>query len=231
MKYRVASIDVPAPGTKILRLEPLEGAVPSFKPGQWVFLHLLDGKGASVDRRPYSIASAPSAPYLEFCIEMRNGAFTSRLDKVAAGSILGVEGPQGRMAYNGEKKAAFVAGGTGISPILSMLRHIADKGIGGEFVLFYSVRTQDRLLYAKELERLRKKNPCIKIVITLTRETPKEWVGECGRINHEMIAKHAGTPAEFEWWMCGPVEMIKNMRVCLAGMGVDEKGVRMEAWG
>ncbi len=230
-RYRVASIDVPVAGTKILRLEPIDGVVPPFKPGQWVFLHLLDGKGASVDKRPYSIASAPSAQYLEFCIEMRNGAFTSRLDRVAVGSVLGVEGPQGRMTYNGEKKAAFVAGGTGISPILSMLRHIADKGISGEFVLFYSVRTHDRLLYRDELERLRRKNRCIKTVITLTRETPEGWAGECGRINHEMIAKHLGKPGEFEWWMCGPVEMVKSMRACLAGMGVDEKGVRLEAWG
>lgn len=230
-RYRIASIDVPAAGTKILRLEPIDGAVPPFKPGQWVFLHLLDGNGASVDKRPYSIASAPSAPYLEFCIEMRNGAFTGRLDKVAVGSVLGVEGPQGRMTYNGEKKAAFIAGGCGITPVLSMLRYIADKGISGEFVLFYSVRTKDRLLYAEELERLQKQNPSIKTVITLTREAPKEWVGECGRLSHEMISRHAGTPAGFEWWMCGPVEMVKNMRVCLAGMGVDEKKIRMEAWG
>ena len=61
-RYRIATIDVPVPGTKILRLEPLEGSVPSFLPGQWIFLHLLDERGASIDKRPYSIASAPSTP-------------------------------------------------------------------------------------------------------------------------------------------------------------------------
>ena len=135
------------------------------------------------------------------------------------------------MAYNDEKKAAFIAGGCGITPVLSMLRHIAETGLKGEFILFYSVRTHDRLLYRDELERLRRKNPCIKTVMTLTRETPKEWAGECGRITHEMITKYADKPGEFDWWMCGPVEMVKNMRVCLAGMGVDEKKIRLEAWG
>jgi ferredoxin-NADP reductase len=230
-RYRITSIDLPVEGTKILRLEPLEGAIPAYKSGQWVFLHLLDSNGASVDKRPYSIASAPSAPYLEFCIEMRNGAFTSRLDKVVVGTVLGMEGPAGRMTYEGQKKAAFIAGGCGIAPIISMLRQIAGEGAGGQFVLFYSVRSKDRLIYGDELKRLKKKNPCIKTVVTLTRETPAKWRGECGRINHEMITKHAGKPNEFAWWMCGPVEMVKNMRECLGGMGVDAKDIQMEAWG
>jgi ferredoxin-NADP reductase len=230
-RYRITSIDVPVPGTKILRLEPIKGPIAEFKPGQWVFLHLLDSKGAGVDKRPYSIASAPSAPYLEFCIEMRNGPFTGKLDKVAVGSVLGVEGPEGRMTYEGEKKAAFMAGGCGIAPVLGILRYIAEKRISGEFVLFYSVRSKDRLVYGEELERLKKMNPCIKTVITLTRETPDKWIGECGRINYEMIARYAGKPAKFGWWMCGPVEMVKSMRECLAGMGVDEKEIHMEAWG
>ncbi|MDD5340799.1 MAG: FAD-dependent oxidoreductase [Candidatus ainarchaeum sp.] len=231
MKYRIASVEAQVEHVKVLRMEPVGEAIPAFRPGQWVFLHLLDAAGNSMDKRPYSIASAPSSRHLEFCIEMLNGRFTGKLDQLPVGSIIGVEGPQGRMYYGGEKKAAFVAGGTGISPIMAMLRHIAETGARGEFVLFYSVRTRDRLLYTAEFERLHKKNPCIKVVVTLTRETPAGWKGECGRIGHEMIARHIGKPAEFDWWMCGPVEMIKNMRECLAGKGVDQKRVRLEAWG
>jgi len=230
-KYRIAAIDVPVPGTKIFRLEPLEGGVPRFRPGQWIFLNLLDGKGASTGKRPYSIASSPSAPYIELCIEMRGGAFTSLLDRVAAGTVVGVEGPQGRMTYEGERKAAFIAGGCGISAVMSMLRQIAQEKLDGDFILFHSVRTQDKMLYGDELERLKKENPRIRTVITLTRETPAGWAGECGRISREMIAKHAGKPAEFDWWICGPVEMVRSMRECLTGMGVDGKRMRFEAWG
>lgn len=232
IKYRISSIEVPVAGTKVLRMEPLDGRMLGFVPGQWVFMHLLDKDGKSTEKRPYSIASAPSAPCLEFCIEIRGGAFTSRLDKVGTGTVVGIQGPQGRMTYNGEKKAAFIAGGTGISPVLSMLRHIAENGLAGEFVLFYSVRTRDKLLYKDELERLVRKNPRIKTVITLTRETPaRGWMGECGRVGHEMILKHSGRPAEYDWWMCGPMEMVASMRTCLAGMGVDQKKIRLETWG
>lgn len=230
-KYRVASIETPVAGIKVFRMEPLEGSIPKFLPGQWAFIHLLDEKGGSVDKRPYSVASSPSAPYLEFCIELRGGAFTGRLEKVELGMVVGIEGPQGHMTYGNQPKAAFVAGGTGISPVLSMLRHIADAGLGGEFVLFYSVRSADRLLYRDEFERLRKKNPRIKVVLTLTREAPGGWKGECGRISREMIGKHLGGPADFDWWMCGPVEMVKAVRLCLVEMGADPKRVRMEGWG
>ncbi len=240
MKYRIASVEAQAEHIKVFRMEPVgpgdgpAGAMqtmPKFMPGQWAFIHLLDSNGNSVDKRPYSIASAPSSPFLEFCIEMRGGAFTARLDAAGVGTVLGIEGPQGRMAYAGQQKAVFIAGGTGISPVMSMLRHIADTKMKGEFILFYSVRSPDRLLYGKELERLRKKNPCIKTVITLTRETPQGWTGECGRIGREMICKHLGMPADFDWWMCGPVDMIKAVKECLAGLGVDPKRVSMEGWG
>ncbi len=230
-KYRIASIGSDVQDVNIYRLEPLEGKVPQFTAGQWVFLHMLDQAGNSVDKRPYSIASSPDMPYLEFAIDMVHGRFTGKLETLPVGSVIGVEGPQGRMTYEGQKNAAFIGGGTGVAPFIGMLRHIAAKGIEGRFVLFYTTRTRERIIYRDEIERLSKANPGIKVIITLTRETATDWAGECGRINHEMISKHIGKASDFDWWLCGPMELLKSMRICLAGMGADPKRVRMEGWG
>lgn len=230
-RYRIASIDRTVADTRIFRLEPAGGHVPAFIPGQFVFLHMLDEGGNSVAKRPYSIASAPGEPYLEFCIRLVHGSATGRLEKMKVGDVVGVEGPIGRFAYTGQVSAAFIAGGTGIAPFMSMLRYIATRNLRGRFMLFYSARTKDSILYEKELARLQKTNPDIKVVITLTREAPPGWSGECGRISEEMVKKHAGNPAEFSWWACGPVELIDHMKACLAAIGVDVKKLALEGWG
>jgi ferredoxin-NADP reductase len=196
-----------------------------------MFLHFLDAQGASVIRRPYSIASSPNSPYLEFAIDMVGGQMTGRLAKVQAGEILGIEGPAGHMVYRNEPHAAFVAGGTGISPFMSMLRVIAEKNLQGRFVLFYSTRTKDHVLFSDELDALQKKHTGIKVVVTLTREAPDGWRGECGRLNHEMIAKHLPEAKDFDWWVCGPPGLVKAVRDCLSMLSVDPKRLRLEGWG
>jgi len=230
-RYRIESIENPISDVKIFRLQSEDGKVLRFLPGQFVFIHLLDAEGKSIIKRPYSIASSPSDPYLEFGIEMRSGDMTKRLDKLKAGEGVGVEGPFGKMALTQEKKAAFIAGGVGITPFMSMIRFICVKKAEGSFVLFYSVRSIDKILYKDELERLQKKNPALKVVITITRETPPDWIGECGRISKEMIAKHLDKASETEWFLCGSPEMVKGVRSCLEGLGVDQKKIKMEGWG
>lgn len=231
-KYRIASAYSPMEHIMIYRLEPVEGAVPQFVPGQAIFLHILDPAGSSIEKRPYSVASAPGRGYIELCIKLVHGRLTGKLEGMGVGSVVGVEGPMGHFTYKGQRKAAFIGGGTGVAPFMSMLRHIAESGTDGKFVLFYSVKDRDSIIYREELESLSKANPGIKVVTTLTKEeSPHDWAGECGRINHDMIAKHIGEPGEFEWWVCGPAEMVKSMRICIAGMGADLKKLHMEAWG
>jgi ferredoxin-NADP reductase len=230
-RYRIDSVESLGGGIKIFRLGSEGAGIGPFTPGQFVFMHILDEKGASVVKRAYSIASSPADEDLEFCIKMVDGQLTGRLGKLSEGDTVGIEGPFGHFTYTGQKKAGFMAGGTGVAPFLSMLRRIASEGTEGSFILFYSARKREDLVYAEELSRLQKANPGIKVVITLTREEETDWAGECGRINHDMIAKHAGDAKDFDWWVCGPMEMVKSMRVCLAGMGADIKRIKLESWG
>lgn len=223
-EYKISEIKKLTNDVKVIQLFPKNTSIPKFIAGQFVFLHLLiDGK--SVEKRPYSIASAPETKNLEFCIKMINGKMTTELDKLKIGDIIGVDGPYGGFGFTFPKKAAFVAGGTGIAPIMSMLRSVKSDLDG---VLFYTAKTKDTILYKKELEEFSKKFPKFKIVITLTQE---KWEGEMGRINQDLIKKYLPDCSDYDWWMCGPLELLKNTKDAIISLGANIKRLKMEGWG
>ncbi len=227
-KYRISAVKEFSASTRTFTFDPADGGIEGFRPGQFIFLHILDDKGQSMVKRPYSVASRSDEGKLELCIKLVGGELTGKLEKMGIGSVVGIEHAGGHFVYNDEKKAAFVAGGTGIAPIMCILRYIAKKKLDGEFVLFYSVRTTDSILYRDELEELEKMNPGIKVVITLTRE---EWEGEKGRICDKMIKKYIPKAGEFSWWICGPLSLAKGIKECLLSLGVDQQKIRIEGWG
>ncbi len=224
-RYRISDIKALSPFTNKYRLKPLESEI-EYKSGEFAFIHILDENNESIVRRPYSIASAPGDE-LEFCIKLVGGELTGRLEKMRVGSILAVEQAGGHFSYNDEKKVAMIAGGTGIAPMMSILRDAAKRDIQGEFVLFYSARSKESILYREELEQL-KKDERFRIIITLTRE---EWEGESGRISREMIERHIPEVAGYSWWICGPLTMAKERKEELISLGVGPKKIKVEGWG
>ena len=230
-RYTIGRIATECPDTKIYRLFPEKGSPWDFIPGQFVFIHILDGKGESVVKKPFSIASAPGEPYLEFCIKLIHGNFTGRLENLGEGAVVGVEKPAGHFTYTGQERAGFIAGGTGIAPIMSMLRQIERRGAGGQFVFFFSSKTQAHILYRDELGRMQGRNPSIRVITTLTAEDSAAWKGERGRVSADMIGRHLPDAKSFSWWICGPTEMVKSMRQNLESLGADPKMMKMEGWG
>ena len=231
LKYRIIDIKVEPDQVKILKMEPAEeGMQIMHEPGQFIMMHLLDEKGRSLDKRPYSITSAPGERILEFCIKMIGGKFTSKIDKLKKGGMVGIEGPMGHFIYEGDK-CVFICGGTGIAPVMSMVRDIAKKEKRGSYFLFYSARKKDSLVYFDELNGLAKKNPGLKVVYTLTREEPEGWAWKCGRIKEELLREYVVKPSEFKWYVCGPLEMTRTLKECIIGMGAKEDKVHFEGWG
>jgi NAD(P)H-flavin reductase len=233
LKYKIADITLISASVKLFTLAPLDRKL-EFKPGQFTMLHLLDNNGQSVDKRPYSIASSPLSKHLELCIKiLPEGRFTQKLDTLKKGTTIGVEGAWGNFHYHEETNAVFLAGGTGVAPFLSVLRYLNEKKINGNFALFYSVRAREFILYRKELEQL-SKNPNFKIVITLTREEPKAWKGECGRITTAMLKKHVPQLAALGsvyFYICGPMEMAMSIHESITSSGVKKEKVFFEGWG
>lgn len=201
-----------------------------FKPGQFVSIYLMEN-GRFTISRPFSIASSPAANHLEFCIRIVGGQFTGALDKLKVGAELGVAGPFGHFAYEEQKECVFAVAGTGIAPIMSILRYVNEKRIMGDFILMYSNKTKDAILYYDELKKMQEGNPRIKLVFTLTRETPQNWVGECGRIDETMIKKHITRSVEKAWYLCGPLEFVKAIKECALAKGTAPDRIKIEGWG
>lgn len=230
LKYKIVKIEKATEKIKIFTLEPLEKKL-EFKAGQFTMLHILDSDGNSLDKRPYSIPASPNSKSLEFCIKiLPDGRFTQKLDKLKIGAMVAVEGALGHFHYTGENNSVFISGGTGIAPSVGMLRYIDENKIKGNFTLFYSARSRDMILYKKEFKRL-SKNPNINVIITLTREEPSGWKGECGRLNQEMLERHVPNLKNSHFYICGPLKLTMNLRDCLIKKGVKKDHILFEGWG
>jgi NAD(P)H-flavin reductase len=211
--------------TKIFRMEPEDGRNIQFRPGQ--FVKIINPETGEF--RPYSIASPPEWNFFEFAIRMLGGKFTSYLDGLKEGDKIEIEGPLGHVQYGGERKCIFVAAGTGIAPIISMLRHVNEKNIEGEFYLFYSNKTKNETVYFEEIERMNAEGK-VKVVFTFTREELPGF--EHGRISEWMVKKYLPTElSEFKVFMCGKMEMVLSLKEIFEKLGVKKENVKFEGWG
>lgn len=227
--YQITRIREDGVATRVYTMEPTNGQLPAFKPGQFVKIFF---PGNDREFRMFSIASPPDSQALEFCIKiLPEGKFSQILDKAKAGDVFTIEGPFGHFAYEGAQNCALVAAGTGIAPVLSMLRHIVRQRIAGKFTLLFTNKTEKSILYREELEAMSRKHPGIHVVFTLTQEAPETWNGERGRINAEMVGRHIPDPGQRFWYFCGPVEFVKTIKDYALGKGVHPQRIKMEGWG
>ena len=224
---RVSGIRKATPSARIIRLD-LSGLPFPYQPGQAAAIGVATGDL----RVPYSIASAPveseRGRYLEFLT--RRDA-TSRIDHVKRGSRLAVEGPFGSFTFPTsppEKHFLFVAGGTGIAPLRSMIRQAVLVRQPGTLRLLYSARTPDDFAYLPEMRQLAR-NGHIQLTLTATREVSPRWRGARGRITSDRLAPLIDTP-ETLCFVCGPTAMVDDVPRMLQELGVDRRRIRIEEW-
>jgi ferredoxin-NADP reductase len=222
---------VPAtPRARIVRLD-LGGTPFSFRAGQAV---LVAAHGYE-RRRPYSIASSPEETeergYLELLVGVEADGQPGPHLELDAGALIDIEGPLGRFAfpeYPKERRFLFIAGGTGIAPLRSMLRHallVPHDAIG----LLYSARTLSEFAYERELRALAGAER-IELKQTVTREVaPGDWAGTHGRLGRTDLAPlvhHRETLC----FICGPAPLVEDMLAALAELGIARERIRIEEW-
>jgi NAD(P)H-flavin reductase len=226
LELRVSSVRRATPSTRIIRLD-LGGASFPYQPGQVAVLGPVDG-GLRV---PYSIASAPADTekdgHLEFLVRQDP---ESRLRDLRRGSRVVVDGPLGTFTLPprpAEEALLFVAGGTGIAPLRSMIRQAAAKR-RGRLRLLYSARTPQDFAYLPDLRRLARRGR-LDLALTATREVPARWRGERGRITRELLAPLIDTRKTL-CFVCGPVAMVDEVPRLLRELGIDRTRIRIEEW-
>jgi ferredoxin-NADP reductase len=203
-------------------------------PGQHVDIRLTAEDGYQA-QRSYSIASAPDAAALELTIErIDDGEVSPYLtEELRIGDQFELRGPIGGYfvwAGSDPRPVVLVGGGSGLVPLMAMIRHHRDVGSGAEFRLLLSARTLDDVLYRDELATL---DGVVSVVITLTRDpAPPQWAGFTRRVDREMLVAVGPEPATHPHvYVCGPTPFVEEVARLLVDLGHDPEDVFTERFG
>jgi ferredoxin-NADP reductase len=205
-----------------------------FRPGQSMDLTLLnppetDAEGNS---RVFSIASAPFDNDLMIVTRMRDTAFKRVLRQASPGLQVKIDHPGGSFVLHrkSEKPAVFLAGGIGITPFFSIIRQAEHDKSPHHMYLFYSNRRPEDAAFLDLLSEATKRNPNFHLIATMTEmdKSQREWKGETGFINKDMLTKHLPSLQGPIYYLAGPPAMVVAMRRMLIEAGVDEDDIRIE---
>jgi ferredoxin-NADP reductase len=206
------------------------------KAGQSIDMTVLDPPETDAEGniRAFSIASPPFANDLVIATRMRDTAFKRFLKNAPIGTEVSITGPSGSFTLhkNTAKPAVFLAGGIGITPFVSIARQAAqDKDkLPHQLYLFYSNRRPEDAAFLQELQALPRENQNFHFIPTMTdmARSHREWKGETGVINREMLLKHLPALQGPIYYIAGPPAMVTALRKMLADAGVDEDDIRTE---
>ena len=209
---------------------------PGHRAGQHVDLRLTaeDGYQAS---RSYSIASPPEDGTVALTVERLDDGEVSPylVDVMAPGDELELRGPIGGWFVweaGGDEPVLMIAGGSGMVPLMSMLRHRAARGSTTPARLLVSSRTIEDLIYGRELASLEAANDGLEVSVTLTRGAPEGWDGYTRRIDKDMLEQVAWPPTtRFRTYVCGPTSFVETAADGLVALGHDPKRIRTERFG
>ena len=209
---------------------------PGHLPGQHVDVRLTAPDGYSA-QRSYSIASAwPRDGKIELTVQrLEDGEVSSYLtDELAVGQPLELRGPVGGWFVwrNEPPPVLLVAGGSGVVPLMAMIRARGDVRGRQPFRLIYSVRTPEDACYATELARRVRDDPGLDVQYVYTRKAPEGWRGKVGRIGVPALNTH-GWPPDFnpDCFVCGPTSFVETAADILVALGHPAAKVRTERFG
>jgi len=231
MEFKVVLIKDTSPTSKLFRLQSTDGHIPVFQAGQYINFRLKIGD--SLLTRPYTISSAPFEArgengFVEVTIR-RNRPYLVPdyfFDHVKEGDILEANMPFGFFYWEplrDSKNIVALAGGSGITPFLSMAREIAyGKMKGCHITIIYGSVNSSDIVLKEELDAVEKDCPDVKVVHVLSDDP--DWEGEKGFVTREIIEKYAGEDPTYMF--CGPLVMYNLICKTMNEMGVRQKRFR-----
>jgi ferredoxin-NADP reductase len=208
---------------------------PGHLPGQHVDVRLTADDGYQA-QRSYSIASAPGDANVVLTVERIDDGEVSPFltEELRPGDTLELRGPIGgyfTWTPSQGRPLQLLAGGSGVVPLMAMLRHRAGRGAAPARLLA-SWRTRDSIFYRDELAGLVRTDPTLRVTHTLTRETPGGWTGRVGRIDAAMLAADGVDPAHGpDLYVCGPTPFVESVAGLLVAAGHAPARIRTERFG
>ena len=203
------------------------------RPGQFLTFNWM--VGGQLIPRSYSICSSPlQKGYLEITVKRAEAGCVSRFlnQDVQLGLAVEAHGPSGRFCFDElqHKKIVLIAGGSGITPMMSMLRYIDDLGLATEVTLLYFVRTPRDIIFANELAQLRVSIRNFHYVVITSQPDPG-WAGPTGHLSRELLEAQISSPQSSTFFLCGPKGLMETARNILHLMGVQDAQILRESFG
>jgi ferredoxin-NADP reductase len=207
---------------------------PGHRAGQHVDVRLTAEDGYQA-QRSYSIASAPDSPHIELTVErLDDGEVSPYLtDELRPGDQIELRGPVGGYFVWEPSQGGpllLVGGGSGVVPLMAMIRLRATAGSAADTRLLFSSRSWDDVIYREELDRL--DGDGLRVVHALTRSQPPAWTGYARRVDAEMLAEVGPSPAELPHvYVCGPTPFVEAVAEGLVQLGHEPHRVKTERFG
>jgi predicted ferric reductase len=227
--YRVVSVKKVARKTWELNIEPTSGMAIEFAAGQFVWL-TLDRSPFAITEHPFSISSCPAnRPIIGFTIK-EVGDFTNNIGSIPVGARAYIDGSHGNLTLAGRSGIgiAFIAGGVGLAPIMSIRRQLRAENDGRSLKLIYGNRLVEQIMYQSELDEM-KDVMDIEIHHVLS-EPPGEWTGAVGQLDKAVLQRYLRFEGHARWLyvVCGPAPMIDGVENSLERIGVPLKQIISE---
>jgi ferredoxin-NADP reductase len=236
-QLRVGSIVTETPNVKTFRLlpSPNDRFLPfTFVPGQ--FLNVAFWIGGARMNRSYSISSSPTQrEYVDLTVRREPRGAVSRhiLDLLQVGDEIEAGGPVGRFTFDGTEAESIVliSGGVGITPMMSITRYLTEQSWPGEIFFIYTCRTPADLIFADEIAALQRRNPKLRVAITMTRAEGRDWKGPRGHLSKKLLTQTIPNLTSRRIHLCGPPSMMDSTKALLRELNVPPDQVKTESFG
>jgi len=230
----VSEIIGETPSSKTFRMVSRDGYLPPFQAGQYI--NLFVDCGGIRTSRPYSISSSPTQTgYYDITVRRIDDGFVSNylLDEMKVGDGFESTSPSGNFhhdpLFHGDD-LVFLAGGSGITPFMSMIQEMADRNLSRKICLLYGSRTHDDIIFHERLQEISRRHLNFSYIPVIS-EPPAEYAGHTGFITSDLIKKVVPDISSKTFYLCGPELMYAFCLQEMEKLGVKKRRTRIEVFG
>ena len=234
LNLKISEITCATKDAKTIRFVSEDGYLPPFEAGQYINVAVeIDGVRTT---RPYSICSSPrQRAYYEITVARIKDGFVSDyfLDKAKVGDTLQANGPAGVFHFNPVfhyKRSVFLAGGSGITPFISMIREVLEKGLDREIYLLYGARNAEVAIFNEELKEFASKYPNFKYTLVMSDKDAKGGDRQ-GFVDAKCIKEVVKDLDKTTFYLCGPQAMTDFCVEALQSLNIRHRDIRREMFG
>lgn len=198
-----------------------------YKPGQFLFV-TIKPSGKELNKH-FSFSSSPTEQeHIEFTKKFTDSEFSATLKMLKVGDWARIEAPFGDFTFEGEhEKIGMLAGGIGITPLVSICKFCTDKQLKTKITLLYGCRTESDIAFRNELEEMQRQNSNLKVVFTLN-EAQSGWKGAVGVITADMVKREIPDYKGTMFYTCGPPPMVEVMEKLVESLGLPKTQLKRE---